>query len=295
MMFYNRQSLTFEREEDWGFRTTLSLKTEKNEAAGNLYFVPVSVPIGDMGSPPVGEGGFRTTELHAELRYAPGETYIHTKQQRIPLNLNAPVFTLSHTWGMKGVLGGEYNYNLTEASIFKRFWLNSWGKVDCMVKGGIQWNKVPFPLLIMPETNLSYIIQDYTFELINDMEFLNDRYASAIVSWDMGGKLLNRIPLIRKLKWREMLAVRCLWGDLTDKNNPTLATSSPRGGNDESLLMAFPESSHVMQPDKPYWEVAAGIHNILKVLHVEYVRRLNYNHLPTAHKHGIRFTLRLKF
>jgi len=92
-----------------------------------------------------------------------------------------------------------------------------------------------------------------------------------------------------------MLAVRCLWGDLTDKNNPTLATSSPRGGNDESLLMAFPESSHVMQPDKPYWEVAAGIHNILKVLHVEYVRRLNYNHLPTAHKHGIRFTLRLKF
>ena len=78
------------------------------------------------------------------------------------------------------------------------------------LKGGIQWNKVPFPLLIMPAANLSYIIQDGTFNLINNMEFLNDRYASLDVSWNMQGKLFNRIPLIKKLKWREFIGVKCL-------------------------------------------------------------------------------------
>ena len=38
MMFYNRQQLSFEREEEWGFRTTISLKTEENEACGDLFF-----------------------------------------------------------------------------------------------------------------------------------------------------------------------------------------------------------------------------------------------------------------
>lgn len=102
--------------------------------------------------------------LRAELRFAPGETFINTKQRRLPINLDAPVFTVSHTLGLKDVLGGQYSYNYTEGSIYKRFWLKSWGKMDFNIKGGIQWEKVPFPLLIMPETNLSYIVQDYTFE-----------------------------------------------------------------------------------------------------------------------------------
>ena len=311
MMFYNRQSLTFEREEDWGFRTTVALKTEQNDAVGNFYFIPLSetpdrrlwtnwsnpVPrqLSDPGATPLPQDApvahsrkIRTTELRAELRFAPGETFINTKQRRLPVNLDSPVFTISHTLGMKGVLGGDYSYNFTEASVYKRFWLRSWGKVDCMLKGGIQWEKVPFPLLIMPETNLSYIMQDYTFTLINNMEFLNDRYASAIISWDMNGKIFNRIPLMKKLKWREWLAVKCLWGDLSDKNNPGL-----NAGN--SMLMYFPETSFIMDSSKPYWELTVGIHNIFKIVHVEYIRRLNYNELPTANKQGIRFMIRMTF
>lgn len=142
-------------------------------------------------------GKFRTTEARIELRYAPGETYINTKQRRLPVNLDAPVFTLSHTTGIKGFLGGDYDYNFTEASIYKRLWLNSWGKIDILAKGGIQWNKVPFPLLIMPAANLSYIISDETFNLVNNMEFLNDRYASLDISWDLNGKIFNRIPLLK--------------------------------------------------------------------------------------------------
>lgn len=288
MMFYNRQQLSFEREEEWGFRTTISLKTEENEACGDLFFKPLSM-VG-MEDAMTGQGKFRTTEARIELRYAPGETFINTKQRRLPVNLDAPVFTLSHTTGIKGFLGGDYNYNFTEASIYKRLWLNSWGKIDILAKGGIQWNKVPFPLLIMPAANLSYIISDETFNLVNNMEFLNDRYASLDISWDLNGKIFNRIPLLKKLKWREWLGIKCLWGTLTDKNNPTLAANAGDG-----MLMEFPEGSYIMDSKRPYIELIAGIHNIFKIIHVQYIHRLNYNHLPTATKNGVRLMMRLTF
>lgn len=288
MMFYNRQQLSFEREEEWGFRTTISLKTEENEACGDLFFKPLSM-VG-MEDAMIGQGKFRTTEARIELRYAPGETFINTKQRRLPVNLDAPVFTLSHTTGIKGFLGGDYDYNFTEVSIYKRLWLNSWGKIDILAKGGIQWNKVPFPLLIMPAANLSYIISDETFNLINNMEFLNDRYASLDISWDLNGKIFNRIPLLKKLKWREWLGIKCLWGTLTDKNNPTLAANAGDG-----MLMEFPEGSYIMDSKRPYIELIAGIHNIFKIIHIQYVHRLNYNHLPTATKNGVRLMMRLTF
>ena len=288
MMFYNRQQLSFEREEEWGFRTTISLKTEENEACGDLFFKPLSM-VG-MEDAMTGQGKFRTTEARIELRYAPGETFINTKQRRLPVNLDAPVFTLSHTTGIKGFLGGDYDYNFTEASIYKRLWLNSWGKIDILAKGGIQWNKVPFPLLIMPAANLSYIISDETFNLINNMEFLNDRYASLDISWDLNGKIFNRIPLLKKLKGREWLGIKCLWGTLTDKNNPTLAANAGDG-----MLMEFPEGSYIMDSKRPYIELIAGIHNIFKIIHIQYVHRLNYNHLPTATKNGVRLMMRLTF
>ncbi len=288
MMFYNRQQLSFEREEEWGFRTTISLKTEENEACGDLFFKPLSM-VG-MEDAMIGQGKFRTTEARIELRYAPGETFINTKQRRLPVNLDAPVFTLSHTTGIKGFLGGDYDYNFTEASIYKRLWLNSWGKIDILAKGGIQWNKVPFPLLIMPAANLSYIISDETFNLINNMEFLNDRYASLDISWDLNGKIFNRIPLLKKLKWREWLGIKCLWGTLTDKNNPTLAANAGDG-----MLMEFPEGSYIMDSKRPYIELIAGIHNIFKIIHIQYVHHVNDKHLPTATKNGVRLMMRLTF
>ena len=298
MMFYNRQQVAFEWEEEFGFKTTVSLKTEENEACGGLFFTPMdqwqSAETSEMllGAPlSLHNGRIRTTELMALVRFAPGETFINTKQRRLTINLDAPVFTLGHTFGLKGFLGGDYSYNLTEATMYKRFWLpHNWGKIDCYVKGGIQWNKVPFPLLIMPAANLSYIVEDETFNLINNMEFLNDRYVSADMSWDMNGKVFNRIPLLKKLKWREYFGVKMLWGELTDKNNPMLEENLQ-----DKTLMMFPEGSFVMDSHQPYFELIAGVHNIFKILHVEYVRRLNYTDLPTAHKNGIRLMMRMTF
>ena len=296
MMFYNRQQLKFEYEQEWGLKTTFGLKTEENEAAGALFFNPLNsgfsytapenTPVGDL----IHNGKIRTTELSLQFQLAPGRTYINTKQRRLPINLDAPVFTLGHTMGLKNVLGGDYKYNFTEAGIYKRFWMNSWGKIDINVKAGAQWNRVPYPLLIMPAANLSYIIEDETFNLINNMEFLNDRYASLDASWDLNGKIFNRIPLLKKLKWREYIGVKALWGKLTDKNNPYLEQNA-----NSSVLMQFPEGCYVMDPHKPYVELIAGVHNIFKLLHVEYVHRCNYNELPTAHKNGIRLMMRLTF
>ena len=296
MMFYNRQQLTLEREEEWGMKTTLSLQTEENEAAGSLFFEklsnffpPIIFPDTDVSSL-LHNGKIRTTELRFELEIAPGRTFINTKQRRIAINLEAPVITLSHAVGLNGVLGGQYRYNFSEVGLFKRFWLRSWGKFDVQLQAGAQWDKVPFPLLIMPAANLSYIVQKGSFNLINNMEFLNDRYASVDLAWDMNGKIFNRIPLLKKLKWREYIGFKGLWGSLTDKNNPFLFQNMG-----DATLMYFPEGSHVMNPKRPYMELIVGVHNIFKLFHVQYVRRLNYNELPTAQKQGVRLMMRMSF
>ena len=306
-------NLKYEFESHVGLKTMVSLKHANYEPCGKLFYrtmdgqqkylqdIQTGVIQDKEGMfSPYNVKDFSTAEATFSLRYAPGETFVNTKQRRLPVNLDSPVMTLQHTVGVKGFLNSDYNYNLTEASIYKRFWLASWGNIDTQLKGGIQWNKVPFPLLIMPAANLSYIIQDHTFSLINNMEFLNDRYASLDVSWNLQGKIFNRIPLLKRLKWREYIGVKCLWGKLTDKNNPTL----PQNAND-NMLMMFPghygengvynPSSYVMDPKKPYVELSAGIHNIFKLLHVEYVHRLNYNNLPTSNKWGIRFMIRTVF
>ena len=296
MMFYNRQQLTFEREEEWGMKTTLSLRTEENEAVGALFFEKLSNPFPSIIYPETDvskllhNGKMRTTELRFELEIAPGRTFINTKQRRIAINLEAPVITLSHSMGLNGVLGGQYRYNFSEVGLLKRFWLRSWGKFDVQLHAGAQWDKVPFPLLIMPAANLSYIVQRGTFNLINNMEFLNDRYASVDLGWDMNGKIFNRIPLLKKLKWREFIGFKGLWGSLTDKNNPLLLQNI----GDETL-MYFPEGSHVMNPKRPYMELIVGVHNIFKLFHVQYVRRLNYNELNTARKQGVRLMMRMSF
>lgn len=290
MMSYNRQKVSFEYETDWGLKTILSGKTEENEAFGAMNFQTLDKPYTPVNNK-TGNGEYlRTTEASIYLRYAPGETYINRKNRRRVINLDAPVFSISHTMGFNGILGGNYNFHLTEAHIFKRFWLNSWGKLDIDVKGGIEWDQVPYPLLIMPASNASYIIQKNTFSLINTMEFLNDRYASLMLSWDMNGKILNRIPLAKKLYWREYLGVRMLWGDLSEKNNPYLPENA---GNPR--LMYFPDGTNIMDSKRPYMEMVIGVHNIFKFFRVEYVKRLTYKDLPSAPHWGMRYGVSLTF
>ena len=290
MMLCNRQKLSFEYEAYGGLRTTLSLKAEEFEACGAMSFRRLNEPYVEYTEMVPHHEFLRTTELFAELRYAPDETYINSKQRRVTINHDAPAISISHTFGFRNILGGQYSSNFTEAKLYKRFWLNSWGKIDLFLKGGIQWNQVPYLLLIQPPANQSFVIEEEMFNLINNMEFLNDRYASMMLSWDLNGKFFNRIPLLKQLKWREYIAVNTLWGELTDKNNPSLPENA--GSN---KLMYFPKGCYIMDSKRPYVEVIVGIHNIFKIIHVEYVRRLSYLDLPTSEKWGIRYIFRLTF
>jgi hypothetical protein len=280
MFLYHRQKLAFTYETDWGFRFNTSLRFQSNRTVGNLHYY-------HLDGTEVKK--IRMTDLNVGINYNPGVTYVNTKQQRLPINLDSPEIGLSHTMGFKGFMGGQYHSNITKLSIYKRQWLGSWGYLDFHAIGQAQWNKVPFPMLILPPINLSYFEQESTISLMKDWEFLNDRQVFWALSWDMNGKLLNRIPLIKKLKWREWFAIKGVWGHLTDKNNPYLEKNQ----GDERLFK-FPKNSHVMN-DTPYWECVAGVHNIFKFFSVEYVRRLTYLNNNNIDKWGIRFGFMMSF
>ena len=284
MFKYQTQALNFDYETQQHLRFSLGLKRERIEPVGNIGLTPLSTD--GVGLPSI-----RYTESTFGLRLAPNEKFYNTKQRRREINRDAWYVSLQHTLGLNHFLGGEYQYNFTEAELYRRTWMPmSWGYIDLRLKGGVQWNQVPYPLLIMPPANLSYILSNNTFYMINNMEFLNDRYASLMLTWELGGKIFNRIPLLRKLKWREIVEFKGLWGTLSHKNNPMMEENAG-----SRILMHFPEGSTIMNGRQPYMEYALGIGNILNFLQIEYVRRLNYLDLPTSQKHGVRFVFRPQF
>ena len=232
------------------------------------------------------------SEVELTLRYAPGEKFLQSKWNRRSLLPEKPVFTLSHKVGFKGILGSEFNYHHTEARFQKRFLFSAFGYTDCILKAGKVWNKVPFPLLIIPNTNLSYTIQKESYWLMNPMEFFTDQYASWDLSYHMNGLLFNRIPLIRKLNWREVITCRGMFGHLSEKNRPNPLNTGvlyklPYENNDYS--------NHYLKSTLPYIEASVGIENIFKVLRVDYVRRFTYTDLPGISKWGIRIEFHVQF
>ena len=278
MYLYQRQKLGFTYETDWGFRFDTSIKWQSNRPVGHLhYFKLDGTEVKKI----------RTTEATVGIDYNPGVTYVNTKQQRLPINLDSPELMLSHTMGLDGFMGGQYQSNITRLGIYKRQWLGSFGYVDFNIVGKMQWNKVPFTMLVQPPVNLSYFEQEATISMMKDWEFLSDRQVFWSVAWDMNGKLLNRIPLIKKLKWREYVAVKGVWGQLTDKNNPV---KNPT----DDVIFQFPNNSYTFG-NTPYWEFVAGVHNIFKFFGIDYVRRLNYLDHANVDKWGIRFGFLMTF
>ena len=294
MLLYDAQKLQYEYETQNHLRYSASLKTERIEPRGELAFSSYS-------SSPSFMPHIRYTEVGLGLRFAPNERFVNTKQRRRVTNQDAWYVSLNHTMGIKHLIGGQYDYHFTEVEAYRRTWLPmSWGRIDTRLRAGVQWNVVPWPLLIMPQANQSYIIDYRQFNMINNMEFLSDRSASLMLTWEMGGKLFNRIPLLRRLKWREVLEFKTLWGTLSERNNPYAQASSLNAqasslNTQASSLMFFPAGSYWLDGKKPYYEFAVGVQNIFSLIQIEYVRRLNYLDMPTASKHGIRFVINPTF
>ena len=261
---YQRHQLSFCREEQWGLQSRLTLTSERLTALTADF--PASASL-------------RTTSLQLSLRMAPGEKLQVGKGGRRLVNRDVPVIGLSHTIGLDGVLGGSGHWNLTELSCFRRFHLNSWGHIDLNGRGAWLWNQVPLLLLPLPPTNLSYVSRPGAFALIGDMELLADRYLMGEMAWDLNGKLLNRLPFISRMRWREYVALRGLWGHLSHLN----------------LTDRLPAGCHPMDSRHPYVEIVGGLHNIFRFLHVEYVRRLSYLDRPHVTRGGVRIRFSAKF
>ena len=222
----------------------------------------------------------------AQLRFAPGETFYQARSYRIPINMDAPIITLGHTYMPKGFMGGLHEVNKTELGLQKRFWFSAFGYADVIIKGEKVWSKVAYPDLLMPNVNLSYTIQPESYALMKPMEFINDQ----ALSWDLtywgNGILMNRLPLIKRLRLREVLTLRGLWGSLSDRNNP----------DQVSDVFLFPTDALCMpMGDKPYMEAGVGIDNILTILRVDYVWRITYRDHAGTDRRGIRVQLHFNF
>lgn len=229
---------------------------------------------------------FTQSAFTLKLRYSPGETFYQAASMRIPINMDSPVFMITHEFGPKGMLGADFTVNKTEISVQKRFWFSAFGYTDLILKGGKIWSQVQYPALAWPNANLSYTIQPESFALMNPMEFATDYYASWDATYWINGALLNRIPILNKLKLREVVAFRGYWGGLTKKNNPAYNEN----------LYRFPTDAQVQTLGKlPYMEISAGLDNILTVLRVDYVWRLSYRNTPGVSKGGVRIAMHFTF
>ena len=257
--------------------------TLRNKAYESSHLMPF-ITIG--GATPT---ELTQTELELSLRYAPGEKFVQKKWDRNPLVPERPVFNLSHKVALKDVLGSQFTCHHTEASARKRFWLSSFGYIEGVVKGGRVWNDVPYPLLITPNVNLSYTLQKESFALMNPMEFMADTYGSWEAIYYMNGLIFNRIPLVKRLGWREVIDFKGFYGSLRPSNNPNIANNY--------ALYRFPMDPEYKNPltDIPYMELSFGIENIFKVLEVDYIRRLTYTDLPGISKHGVRIRVHAQF
>lgn len=231
-------------------------------------------------------GHYTINSFRLQLRYAPGEKFYQMKTGRTRINFDAPEFVLSHTYAPKGFMGNSFALNVTEASFFKRFWLSAFGYVDVSLKGGHVWSRTPYPGLLIPGANLSYLIIPDLFSCMNPMEFINDSYAQWDLTYWANGLILNYIPLIKRLKLREAFMFKGVWGHLSDRNKPWLNPD----------LYGFPEINNTqLMSNTPYMEVGVGLDNLFKVFRVDYTWRLTYRDNPGACKQGLRFTFHFSF
>ncbi len=230
------------------------------------------------------------TEIDLTLRYAPHEKFYQGANYRTPILTKFPIISLKYSKGFSGILDGKYDYNKLDLSIERVFWFPLIGYADVIVEGGRTFGKLPYPLLTIHRANQTYSYQMESYNLMNFMEFISDKYASVNVYYNMGGFLFNRIPLISKLNWRETFTFKAIWGGLDAENNPSRANGQvlfPRDINGTPLSYSLNAG--------PYMEAGVGVANILKILRVDYIWRLSYLNNPNVASGGLRFKLKVDF
>ena len=280
------QTLGIECLEEWknGFSYAASYKIATQAPAGTLRFDYLT---------PDGFGQRKTiitNELGLMLRYAPNEKFYQAPDARLYAFNKYPTFQIWYSAAIKGVMGGEYNYHVLRAKLSKGIYLAPLGWASATVEAGRIFGQAPYTLLVMHPGNQTFAYSSDAYNLMNNFEFVSDKFASINISHNFGGFFFNRIPLIRALKLREIVTCKVLWGGLDNRNRPS----------SENGLTLFPvndagESLTYTLEAKPYIEASVGISNIFRVLRIDVVRRLNYLNLPNTTPIAVRAKFQMEF
>lgn len=280
--YYDRFNAQYEREFQNHFSFIIGGENRQFRPAGALFFIPAD------GSPAT-EEPILASAAFIQMRYSPGETFYQGGTNRAIVDFNYTT-TVRYSKGIKGFAGGQYDYHEVIASLYKYSNTPPFGYNKLYLEAGGVFGKVPFPLLTLHRGNQSFITQQYSYNLMNFMEFVSDRYATLMVEHYFAGFFLNKIPLLRKLKLREACSFKILYGQVSDKNNPT----------ESSNLLKFPslpDGTPITYPleGRPYMEASIGITNIFKFLRVDLIRRFSYLEHPGTFKYGVRFGVWVEF
>lgn len=282
MLLYNDfYRLDYIKEFENHLSYTLGFKKWSQTPAGGLHYQDAAGQFINRLS---------TSELSLGFRYAPNEKFIQGKIYRTPITDRYPIFNFRYTAGLKGVFGGAYNYHNLMGSIEKRFYLSQLGYSDVMLEGGYIFGKLPFSLLDIHRANQTYAYQLNSYNLMNFLEFVSDHYVSINIDHNFNGFFFNKVPLIKKLKLREVVSLKALYGGLRDENNPL----------NGSGIYQFPRYENGLQRtyalgSEPYIEGSVGVGNIFKLLRVDLVRRFTYLDHPEVSKWGIRARVKFDF
>lgn len=263
----------------------LRYKNWRQSPAANLYFLhedPVSDTVNTLNN----------SELSLNWRWAPYEKFAQRKSYRRVVPSKYPIMNVQIGMSIEDFMGGAYRYQFVRADVYKRFHLSQLGMADVRLRGFYLKGQVPFPLLDIARANQTYAFDQNAYNLMNFLEFVSDRNVSLIVDYHLYGFLFNKVPLLKALNLREVVGFKLLYGGLSKENTPALAP----GGN----LLRFPLDADG-QPltyalgDIPYTEINFGVENILNVLRVDVVRRLNYLQHPNVTKWGLRVGFQFDF
>jgi len=194
------------------------------------------------------------------MRFAFNEKFVRGEFERISLGSEYPIVNIDFTAGIKDVLDSDYNYYKLHVNINHDFNINPFGYFQYKVEAGKIWGDPPYPLLRLHEGNETYAFDPYAFNMMNYYEFVSDTYASPYAEHHFNGLFFNKIPLLRKLKFREVIYTKMLIGTLNEERS--------------KAIMDFQPTLHGLS--KPYYEAGIGIENILSFIRIDAVWRLSY-------------------
>jgi len=262
----------------------LGFKNWRQQPAGSLAYIK-GQPIGQDSVHRI-----TTQEFSLQFRWAPHEQFYSGKNFRVPIPNKYPIVSLTGTMGVKGMFGGQYNYQNLQLNIYKMMYLSPIGYSEVVLEGGYTFGKVPFPLLTIHHANQTYAYQLESYNLMNFLEFVSDHYASLNIDHHFNGFIFNKIPLMKRLKLREVAAVKVLVGGVRNENKPE---------NDPSLFN-FPVGKNGVPAtytlsEGPYVEGSVGIANIFRLVRVDFVKRFTYLDHPDISTWGIRTRVRFDF